>query len=136
MTGRAPAETDRLMGQLLRDARRVAGLTQKQLSQKAGVSYQQIQKYEAGTNRVSVSRLFELCRILNVSPVELISKLDNLQMHIETRIAPRHEPPKLLKSQTRHRLIARLSETDDPDLLNAVKTLVDAIECKKRNSRR
>ncbi len=136
MTDQTAACTDRLIGELLRDARRVAGFTQKQLSQKAGVSYQQIQKYETGANRVSVSRLFDLCRVLNVPVVELITKLDTLIMCIETRVAPSQKPLRLLKTRTGYRLISRLSEIDDPDLLEAVTTLVDAIECKKSNGHR
>lgn len=133
MTDQTAAETDKLMGELLRDARLVAGFTQKQLSQKTGVSYQQIQKYEAGANRVSVSRLFDLCRVLNVSTVELISKLDNLKLCIEKQVVPPHKPLRLLKTRTGYRLISRLSEIDDPTLLDAVTTLVDAIESKKAN---
>ncbi len=134
MTRQAAAETDRAMGELLRDARLVAGYTQKQLSQKAGISYQQIQKYEAGTNRVSVSRLFDLCHLLNVSPVELISKLGDLIACIEKGIVPRHTPMGLLKTRTGYRLISKLSQIDDMELLNAVTTLVDAIERKKTKS--
>jgi transcriptional regulator with XRE-family HTH domain len=42
------------------------GLTQADLGEKLGVSFQQIQKYESGTNRVSTSRLFEICKTLKL----------------------------------------------------------------------
>jgi transcriptional regulator with XRE-family HTH domain len=37
------------------------------LRKELGISFQQVQKYEEGVNRVSASRLFEVCRVLNVS---------------------------------------------------------------------
>jgi DNA-binding XRE family transcriptional regulator len=42
------------------------GLTQEALGKKLGVSFQQVQKYEKGVNRVSAARLFEICRALKV----------------------------------------------------------------------
>jgi transcriptional regulator with XRE-family HTH domain len=42
------------------------GLTQQQLAELIGVTYQQAHKYERGINRVSAGRLFEIARVLNV----------------------------------------------------------------------
>jgi len=42
-------------------------MTQDDLGKALGISFQQIQKYEKGVNRVSASRLYEICKILNVS---------------------------------------------------------------------
>jgi len=39
-----------------------------------GVSFQQVQKYEKGVNRVSASRLFEICRVLNVSLASMFER--------------------------------------------------------------
>ena len=41
------------------------GLTQQQLAEMIGVTYQQAHKYERGINRVSAGRLFEIARVLN-----------------------------------------------------------------------
>ena len=41
------------------------GLTQDQLAQALGISYQQVQKYETGTNRVSAGRLYDISRVLD-----------------------------------------------------------------------
>jgi len=43
------------------------GIKQADLAKTLGVSYQQIQKYEIGKNRVSAGRLFDICKALNVS---------------------------------------------------------------------
>lgn len=48
---------DVLLGRRLRSRRRLMGLTQGQLAQLVGVRFQQIQKYEAGANRISAARI-------------------------------------------------------------------------------
>lgn len=50
---------DLLIGQRLRSARRLAGISQADLAAAAGVTFQQIQKYEKGTNRIAASRLLQ-----------------------------------------------------------------------------
>ena len=50
----------------MRDRRIALGVTQDALGKKLGISFQQVQKYEAGTNRVSASRLFEICKVLKI----------------------------------------------------------------------
>ena len=42
-------------------------MSQERLGRELGVSFQQIQKYESGVNRVSAARLFSICQALNVS---------------------------------------------------------------------
>jgi transcriptional regulator with XRE-family HTH domain len=57
---------DVLLGRRLRNRRRLMGLTQGQLAQLVGVRFQQIQKYEAGANRISAARLWRLSQALDV----------------------------------------------------------------------
>jgi transcriptional regulator with XRE-family HTH domain len=68
-------ETDRLdreIGDRLRRARKLRGLTQGELGVALGVTFQQIQKYERGVNRVSTSALVLIARALEVSPLEIM----------------------------------------------------------------
>jgi transcriptional regulator with XRE-family HTH domain len=51
----------------MREQRLVLKMSREQLGRELGVSFQQIQKYESGVNRVSAARLFEICKALNVS---------------------------------------------------------------------
>jgi transcriptional regulator with XRE-family HTH domain len=44
----------------------MAGLTQQQLGDSVGIKFQQIQKYEAGTNRISASRMWDIAAIMEV----------------------------------------------------------------------
>ncbi|MGD9510826.1 MAG: helix-turn-helix domain-containing protein [Geminicoccaceae bacterium] len=63
-----PHPTDIRVGRLLRERRLALGMTQERLGGLLGVTYQQVQKYERGTNRIGSSRLKELCGILGVQP--------------------------------------------------------------------
>ncbi len=64
-----PSPVDVHVGVRLRQRRTLLGMTQVNLSDALGVTFQQVQKYERGTNRISASRLFALSQMLDV-PVE------------------------------------------------------------------
>lgn len=64
-TARATA-ADRHVGSRIRERRVMLGLSQQQLAQMIGVTYQQAHKYERGLNRISAGRLFEIAQVLNV----------------------------------------------------------------------
>ncbi len=59
-------EIDRVIGAKIRMRRGEIGMTQTQLAQKIGVTFQQVQKYELGTNRVGGSRLDGIAKALEV----------------------------------------------------------------------
>jgi transcriptional regulator with XRE-family HTH domain len=54
------------VGNQLRQRRALMGMTQEHLADSVGITFQQIQKYENGANRVSAGRLFEFSKILEV----------------------------------------------------------------------
>ena len=62
------------IGQTIAHIRKAQGLSQTQLGEALGVTFQQVQKYEKGTNRVSVSALIGICRALGVGPMDIIGK--------------------------------------------------------------
>ena len=64
---RQPDEIDQIVGNKVREVRKSRGLTMKQLASHLGVSYQQVQKYEIGSNRIPVSRLATIAQLLGVS---------------------------------------------------------------------
>ena len=64
------------VGHRIRNLRLDKQLTQEDLGDLVGVSYQQIQKYETGSNRVSASRLFLLACRLGVRPEYFFGDLD------------------------------------------------------------
>ena len=61
---RGPAEVDVHVGARIRMRRRFLGLTQQTLAESLGLTFQQVQKYERGANRVSASKLYDIARAL------------------------------------------------------------------------
>lgn len=61
-----PDPVDVHVGKRLRLRRTLLGMSQEQLAAAVGVTFQQIQKYERGSNRVSASRLYDVARVLGV----------------------------------------------------------------------
>ncbi|WP_372423738.1 helix-turn-helix domain-containing protein [Salinarimonas chemoclinalis] len=60
-----PNEIDREIGRRIKQRRTELGLNQQSLAQQIGVSYQQVQKYENGTDRVGASRLYAIANALH-----------------------------------------------------------------------
>ena len=67
--GMGPNAVDMYVGQRMRQRRVLLGLTQEGLGDLLGVTFQQIQKYERGTNRISASRLYDVAKVLSI-PIE------------------------------------------------------------------
>ena len=67
----------------IRLRRHELGMSQDQLAQKIGITFQQVQKYEHGTNRVSFSRLVEIAEALKCGFQDIIGELD------QTKAAPK-----------------------------------------------
>lgn len=66
MPPRDPSPIDRNVGQKLRDVRRLHKMSQTELAKQLGLSFQQVQKYEQGSNRISAGRLYDLAVLFNV----------------------------------------------------------------------
>jgi transcriptional regulator with XRE-family HTH domain len=69
MTKRDPNFVDRHVGNRVRMRRLLVGMSQEKLGELLGITFQQVQKYEKGSNRVSASRLYQISRVLGV-PVQ------------------------------------------------------------------
>jgi len=59
---------DEYVGRQLRSIRLLRGLTQEKLAESINLTFQQLQKYERGANRISASRMYQLSQILGISP--------------------------------------------------------------------
>lgn len=66
MPRKEPNPIDRHVGNRVRTQRMLAGVSQERLGEALGVSFQQIQKYEKGSNRISASRLQQIAHLLRV----------------------------------------------------------------------
>ncbi len=65
---RTPNPVDLHVGARVRMRRKLLGMSQEKLADALGLTFQQVQKYERGANRVSASKLFEIARFLDVGP--------------------------------------------------------------------
>src|SRR5690606_913248 len=63
--GGGPNPVDVHVGQRVRQRRTLMGLSQEKLGEALGLTFQQVQKYERGANRIGASRLFDLANILD-----------------------------------------------------------------------
>ena len=78
-----PHPLDVALGGRIRLRRRELEMSQDQLARKIGITFQQVQKYEHGTNRVSFSRLAEIAEALKCSVSDILGDLD------QTKAAPK-----------------------------------------------
>ncbi len=75
---RSPSEVDfdKHIGQRLRERRVVLGLNKTALADGLGITFQQVQKYETGSNRISAGRLYGCAELLGVSPAYFFEGLE------------------------------------------------------------
>src|SRR5437667_11354289 len=71
MSTKAPNPVDKYVGSRVRMRRIMLGMSQEKLGEALGLTFQQIQKYEKGTNRVGASRLQQISEVLQV-PVSFL----------------------------------------------------------------
>src|SRR5215470_7479707 len=88
-----PHPIDVMVGKRIRLRRVQLGLSQTELGQKLGVTFQQIQKYENGANRVSCSRLYETANALDV-PISFFF-MDSAHAGLELAVAEQFDVPEL-----------------------------------------
>ena len=79
MASRAPHPVDIATGLNMRRLRRQRRISQEWLGEVVGLTFQQIQKYERGANRMSCSRLMAIAKALDVPPEQLLPPADWLQ---------------------------------------------------------
>jgi transcriptional regulator with XRE-family HTH domain len=69
MAGKKPNPVDAHVGSRVRLRRMLLGMSQERLGESMGLTFQQVQKYEKGVNRIGASRLFQISKVLDV-PVQ------------------------------------------------------------------
>ena len=111
------------IGRQIKRRRAVLGMTQWQLADQLGVSFQQLHKYETGVNRVPAMRLLDIAKALS-TPIEWF---------FETSRQPQGDAPgeTLLEVQSREivRLLARVPSAESRDrLLKLVQFYVDELD--------
>ena len=127
-----PSPVDVHVGSRVRLRRSLLGMSQEKLGAALGLTFQQVQKYERGTNRVSASRLWDLGRILDV-PVSFF--FDAMPPGVATGKAQggfaepgqaEFEPGPVADRMTTQ-LIQAFQRISDPDVKRRVLELVRAL---------
>ena len=132
MTGRKPDPLDAMVGAKIRVLRVSRGLSQSDLADKIGVTFQQVQKYEKGANRVGASRLSQIANVLGISVGELFETS-------RQRPGDTDSPFKLLVEPGAVRVLKAYVQTTDPRLRRAIVNLIEGIASRsaaRRGTRR
>lgn len=97
---------DRDIGQYLKRCRQAAGWSQAQVADLLGVTFQQVQKYENGTNRLPAGRYAKLAQAINFFPAELLLGGEQpTPAHPETGLLELVSIFRRLNAQQRHALM-------------------------------
>ena len=115
--GFSASEVDAVVGERIRRRRILTGQTQDQLGDALGVSYQQIQKYETGANRVSAGRLYLLAEQLEVSPSWFFDGLNGVSDDED-------EADMLSSSRLAIECVRNLSRIKDEKVRGAILTMI------------
>jgi transcriptional regulator with XRE-family HTH domain len=110
---RAADDIDRYVGMRLMQRREELGMGQQRLAVLLGISFQQVQKYERGANRVSASRLHTLARVLGVAPAYFFEGTDGLVSQSATTAQNSDESPSALALVGRNKDALRLLRAFD-----------------------
>lgn len=113
------------IGKAIRKHRLRAGLTQMQLADKVGLTYQQIQKYELGKSNISIERLCQIASALNIAVYALLPEMKDL-----------HKPALLIKDEIEdygsdteiRKLVSLLRNLSNKKLIKSLITLLEEVE--------
>src|ERR1700688_732317 len=120
MAKKSPNPTDKHVGRRVRMCRMMLGMSQEKLGDALGLTFQQVQKYEKGTNRISAGRLQRIADILEIPVADFFTS------HKLGGVAPA-ELYKLLDTAAALRLMRAYSRIREPRLQLAIMRLVGSI---------
>jgi transcriptional regulator with XRE-family HTH domain len=120
-SNKSATKIDKLVGRNIRVHRLAVGITQEELGEKLGVTFQQVQKYEKGTNRVGSVRLYQIAEVLDV-PVT--SFFDH---GAEQRASNKSSPFDLPADATTLAMAREFEKIGDAKMRRAVLAVVEAL---------
>ena len=117
VTVKSPTDIDRQVGKRLRALREEAGMSQTALGERSGITFQQVQKYENGVNRVSIGRLIQFCEALGVPTSQVLDGLSTARQ-------PKADPLQPLRTERGVRL-AKAWDRLDPKKQAVILSLIE-----------
>src|ERR1700709_2305043 len=124
MLARTPDPLDVMVGAKIRIFRAHRGMSQTDLARKIGVTFQQVQKYEKGTNRIGASRLSRIAAVLGISVGELFESPGEKSGDSALLFRMLAEPGAL-------RVLKAYTQTSDPRVRHAIAELIEGIADKE-----
>ena len=113
-----PHPVDVLVGRKARERRALEGMSQTTVANSLGLTFQQLQKYEKGHNRISASKLYELAQIFDVPISYFFEGIE------EGKIAP--SPDEVLTKRETLELVRAYYAISDPAVRDSIRKLVQA----------
>jgi transcriptional regulator with XRE-family HTH domain len=130
---KAPDQVDAQVGRRIRVHRLALGMPQKTLAKALGVTFQQVQKFEKGVNRVSAGRLAKIAKALGVSETILLGADDNAS-HLRAGKQEASSPINLLTTPDALKLLRAYSNLSDAMMRRLVVQLVERIAAARDQS--
>jgi transcriptional regulator with XRE-family HTH domain len=121
--GKKPDPVDVLVGQNIKLHRLAKSMSQEDLAHQLGLTFQQLQKYERGTNRVGGGRLFRIASILGIE----VSNFFEGAERSERASAEPFSPLSLISDPQSFRLVQSFSRINDPEMRRTLVSLVEKI---------
>src|ERR1043166_861550 len=131
MSVKRPDPVDVEVGHRIRIERLARGLSQTALANQLGVTFQQVQKYEKGVNRVGAGRLTRIAEVLGVHVGTFFTGKEILDTEQPTT-AGNASPLKLLTVSGAFRLLRAYAEIEDSALRRSIVDLVEQISIRRR----
>jgi len=126
MSVKRPDPVDIEVGHRIRIERLARGLSQTALANQLGVTFQQVQKYEKGVNRVGAGRLTKIAEVLGIDVGTFFGGKDVLEGG-EAKDSGETSPLKLLTVSGAFRLLRAYGDIEDSNLRRAIVDLVEQI---------
>jgi transcriptional regulator with XRE-family HTH domain len=133
MSVKRPDPVDIEVGHRIRIERLARGLSQTALANQLGVTFQQVQKYEKGVNRVGAGRLTKIAEVLGIEVGTFFGGKDILDTE-DKKEGGETSPLKLLTVSGAFRLLRAYGDIEDSNLRRAIVDLVEQISGGRRSA--
>lgn len=118
---RQVGEKDKVIGERIRTQRMLKKMSQDDLASKLGVSFQQVQKYEKGANRITAIRLAEIAAAIDTNVMTLLNGVDGDSDALSTPAS------KFMATKVGVELIEAMLHIKRPEVRQAIVSLVEAL---------
>jgi transcriptional regulator with XRE-family HTH domain len=117
-------DVDRFVGERIRLYRSMIGMSQQKLAENIGVTFQQLQKYERGENRIGAGRLLMAATALGI-PITFLLDQEGFTQRQGSTALPEPEMPESVRDA--YSIGRAFSQISDPEIRRSITTLVQSL---------